>query len=200
MAFFRYCRARAQIYVLGQVKITRGTVEFIDHWPVREPGKSRIICISLQFVAVVSIVLFTKRFLWHSSISVNVTPNNSHSAVVCEPSPVSVDITRLDWLNTHTPQRKLCKTYRRHFSTLDGNAAYGHSLVLTIRIKSLFFGTVSPSGIFCRLNIVPLDRDDGSFNSGESYIFWWLLHYTGVLRWRKDPHSTWTEMALFWQS
>ena len=20
----------------------------------------------------------------------------------------------------------------------------------------------------------------------------------GVLRWRKDPHSTWTEMALFW--
>ena len=29
-------------------------------------------------------------------------------------------------------------------------------------------------------------------------IFWWLLHNTGVLRWRKDPHSTWTEMALFW--
>ena len=29
-------------------------------------------------------------------------------------------------------------------------------------------------------------------------IFWWLFHNTGVLRWRKDPHSTWTEMALFW--
>ena len=29
-------------------------------------------------------------------------------------------------------------------------------------------------------------------------ICWWLLHNTGVLRWRKDPHSTWTEMALFW--
>ena len=29
-------------------------------------------------------------------------------------------------------------------------------------------------------------------------IFWWLLQNTGVLRWRKDPHSTWTEIALFW--
>ena len=29
-------------------------------------------------------------------------------------------------------------------------------------------------------------------------IFWWLLDNTGVLRWWKDTHSTWTEMALFW--
>ena len=29
------------------VNITSGTVEFIDHWPVREPGKSRIIFITI---------------------------------------------------------------------------------------------------------------------------------------------------------
>ena len=28
-------------------------------------------------------------------------------------------------------------------------------------------------------------------------ICWWLLHNTGVLRWRKDTHSTWKKMALF---
>ena len=56
---------------------------------------------------------------------------------------------------------------------------------------------------FFRLNIVHLDRDNGTFNSSntdamEKVNFWWLLHNTGVLRWRKDPHSTWTEMALLW--
>ena len=57
-------------------------------------------------------------------------------------------------------------------------------------------------GFFCRLNIVPLDRDNGTSNSSNTdrltLIFWWLLHNTGVLWWRKNPHSTWTEMALFW--
>ena len=54
--------------------------------------------------------------------------------------------------------------------------SYGHSMVLTfrvhyIRIKSPgpgYFGTVPPSGIFCRLNIVPLDRDNGTFNSSKT--------------------------------
>ena len=36
---------------------------------------------------------------------------------------------------------------------------------------------------FCRLNIVPLDMDNGTFNSShtgvvEKVIFWWLLHNT----------------------
>ena len=44
--------------------------------------------------------------------------------------------------------------------------------------------------IFCRLNIVLLDRDNVTSNISN-------IHNTGVLRWRKDPHSTWTEMALF---
>ena len=40
-----------------------------------------------------------------------------------------------------------------------------------IRIKSLlFFGTVPPSGIFCRLNIVPLDRDNGTSNSSNTDV------------------------------
>ena len=79
-------------------------------------------------------------------------------------------------------------------------------MVLTFRvhyIKSLLFWDGTPFWDFCRLNIVPLDRDNGTFNSSNTDVvekvnFWWLLHNTGVLRWRKDPHSTWTEMALFW--
>ena len=35
-------------------------------------------------------------------------------------------------------------------------------------------------------------------NVVEKVHFWWLLHNTGAFRWRKDPLSTWTEMALFW--
>ena len=38
----------------------------------------------------------------------------------------------------------------------------------------------------------------GSLGPTWKLFFWCLLHNTGVLRWRKDPHSTWTEMALFW--
>ncbi len=51
----------------------------------------------------------------------------------------------------------------------------GHSMVLTfrvhyIRIKSLLFWDGTPSGIFCRLNIVPLDRDNGTFNSSNTDV------------------------------
>ena len=72
-----------------------------------------------------------------------------------------------------------------------------------IRIKSLLLWDGTPFwDFFGGLNIVPLDRDNGTFNSSNTdvveKVFWWLLHNTGVLRWRKDPHSTWTEMALFW--
>ena len=45
--------------------------------------------------------------------------------------------------------------------------------------------------------------DNGTFNSShtdvvEKVIFLVPASQHGVLRWRKDPHSTWTEMALFW--
>ena len=72
------------------------------------------------------------------------------------------------------------------------------------RIKSVILGRYPFLGFFCRLKIVPLDRENGIFNSSSTdvvekvNIFWWLLHNTGVLRWRRDPHSTWTEMGLFW--
>ena len=56
---------------------------------------------------------------------------------------------------------------------------------------------------FCRLNIVPLDMDNGTFNSSHTDVvekvnFLVAVSTRGVLRWRKDPHSTWTEIALFW--
>ena len=58
-------------------------------------------------------------------------------------------------------------------------------------------------GFFCRLNSVPLDRDNGNFNSSNTDVvekvnFLVAASQHGVLRWRKDRHSTWTEMALFW--
>ena len=37
--------------------------------------------------------------------------------------------------------------------------AAGHSMVLTFRVK-----------IFCRLNIVPLDRDNGTLNSSNTDV------------------------------
>ena len=45
----------------------------------------------------------------------------------------------------------------------------------------------------------PLDRDNGTFTSSntdvvEKLFFWWLLQNTGVLRWRKDPHTTWLKV------
>ena len=78
----------------------------------------------------------------------------------------------------------------------------GHSMVLTfrvhyIRIKSLpFLGRYPLLGFFCRLNIVPLDRDNGTSNSSNTDVVEKVNFL--VLRWRNDPHSTWTEMALFW--
>ena len=58
-------------------------------------------------------------------------------------------------------------------------------------------------GFFCHLKTVPLDRDNGTFNSSNTDVvekvnFLVAADNTGVLRWRKDTHSTWTEMALFW--
>ena len=53
-----YCLAMAQIYAGPDVvKITSGTAEFIDHWPVREPGKSRIICITILGMGVLLLLL-----------------------------------------------------------------------------------------------------------------------------------------------
>ncbi len=87
-------------------KITSGTAEFIGQWPVREPGKSRIKKFALQLFAVVSIVLCTKHLRRRSSISVSVTPNNSHSAVVWQlTAPVSLRGYNAAGLaeNEHTP-------------------------------------------------------------------------------------------------
>ena len=58
-------------------------------------------------------------------------------------------------------------------------------------------------GSFCRLNIVPLDRDHGTFNRSNTDVmekinFLVAASKHGLLRWRKDPHSTLAEMALFW--
>ena len=83
----------------------------------------------------------------------------------------------------------------------------GHSIVFSFRFITnkipAILGRYPLLGFFCRLKTVPLDRDNGTFNSSntdvvEKVIFWWLLDNTGVLRWWKDTHSTWTEMALFW--
>ena len=56
-------------------------------------------------------------------------------------------------------------------------------------------------GFFCRLKIVFLGRDNGSFNSSNTYVvekvhFLVAASHTGAIRWRKDPLSTWAEMAL----
>ena len=55
---------------------------------------------------------------------------------------------------------------------------------------------------FCRLSIVPLDMDNGTFNSSHTDVVEKVNFVVPAsqqkLRWRKDPHSTWTEMALFW--
>ena len=34
--------------------------------------------------------------------------------------------------------------------------------------------------------------------SGHRMVLTFRVHYIGAIRWRKDPLSTWTEMALFW--
>ena len=55
-------------------------------------------------------------------------------------------------------------------------SAVGHSMVLTfrvhyIRIKSLLFWDGTPfRDFFCRLNIVPLDMDNGAFNSSHTDV------------------------------
>ena len=51
--------------------------------------------------------------------------------------------------------------------------------------------------------MVPLDRDNGIFNSSNTDVVEKVdllvaASHTVVLRWRKGPHSTWTEIALFW--
>ena len=55
---------------------------------------------------------------------------------------------------------------------------------------------------FCRLSIVPLDMDNGTFNSSHTDVVEKVNFVVPAsqqkLRWWKDPHSTWTEMALFW--
>ena len=80
-------------------------------------------------------------------------------------------------------------------------------MVLTFRVHQIpvILGRYPLLGFFCRLNIVPLDRDNGTFNSSrpntdvvEKVIFLVAASQQGVLRWWKDPHSMWTEMALFW--
>ena len=47
--------------------------------------------------------------------------------------------------------------------------------------------------------------DNGTFNSSHTdvvekvnFLVPASQHGSRLLRWRKDPHSTWTEMALFW--
>ena len=77
-----------------------------------------------------------------------------------------------------------------------------------IRIKALLFWDGRPYpllGFFCRLNSVPLDRDNGTFDSSNTdvvekvnFLVAASQHGGSLLRWRKDRHSTWTEMALFW--
>ena len=39
-----------------------------------------------------------------------------------------------------------------------------------IRIKSVILGRCPLLGFFCRLNIVPLDRDNGTFNSSNTDV------------------------------
>ena len=84
-------------------------------------------------------------------------------------------------------------------------AQYGIDLPGSLHTNTIpvILGRYPLLGFFCRLNIFPLDRENGTFNSSNTDVvekvnFWWLLHNTGALRWRKDRHSTWTEMALFW--
>ena len=71
-----------------------------------------------------------------------------------------------------------------------------------VRIKSLLFWVGTPFWDFLPPKIAPLDRGNGTFNSSnndvvENVYLLVLLHNTGVLRWRKDAYSTWTEMTLF---
>ena len=48
--------------------------------------------------------------------------------------------------------------------------------------------------------------DNGTFNSSHTDVVEKVNFVVpasqhgcrGLLRWRKDPHTTWTEMALFW--
>ena len=41
---------------------------------------------------------------------------------------------------------------------------------ITYEYNPCYFGTVPPSGIFCRLNITPLDRDNGTSNSSNTDV------------------------------
>ena len=58
-------------------------------------------------------------------------------------------------------------------------------------------------GFFCRLNIVPLDRDNGTFNSSNTDVVEKVNFLVAASQHRgtsvvEYPHITWTEMALFW--
>ena len=92
---------------------------------------------------------------------------------------------------------------------VDENVDYHYSAMRRHRLLYAFRNNQSRAqyGFVCRLNIVPLDRDNGTFNSSntldrdngtfnsintdvvEKVNFVWLLQNTGVHRWRKDPHS-----------
>ena len=56
-------------------------------------------------------------------------------------------------------------------------------------------------GFFCRLNIVPLDRDNGTFNSSHTDVVEKVNFLVAASQHGGTSvaeGSTWTEMALFW--
>ena len=72
-----------------------------------------------------------------------------------------------------------------------------------IRIKSMLFWDGTPFWDFiCRLNIVPLDRVNGTFNSSNTDVvekvnYLEAASQHGGTSVASYPHSTWTEIALF---
>ena len=93
--------------VPGQVKIRCRTVKYSDHWPMRAPGNIARLWFVTQPQAAIA---------GGHGHSLRTPETNDVLAVVREPSSVSVNITRPDWLNTRTPQTALilCEKYRRH--------------------------------------------------------------------------------------
>ena len=59
---------------------------------------------------------------------------------------------------------------RVNFSSKDGMNRAQYGIDLPGSLHPCYFGTVTPSGIFCRLNIVPLDRDNGTSNSSNTDV------------------------------